>query len=60
MSSEGDGGGAAEDRWSDPVCDAPIAGVPFFGKSRVAAAPEAFSFLVFSCSLICVCHPRRG
>ena len=60
MSGERDGGGAAEEQWSDPVPNAPIVGVHLLGESRVAAAPEAFLLLAFSCSLICVHHSYRG
>ena len=60
MSGEGDGGGAAEERWSDPYRDAPIVGVPLPGKSRAAAALEASSFLTVFHSLTCVCHSNRG
>ena len=40
--------------------DAPVAGVPLFGKSPIAAAPEASLLLIFSYSLICVCCSYRG
>ena len=60
MAGEGDGGGVAEERWSDTNLDAPIVGVPLSGKSRAAAAPEASLLLTFSCSLICVRRSCRG
>ena len=51
--------GAAEERWSDPYRDAPVAGVPLAGKSRAAAAPEASSFLIVFHSLTCVRRSYR-
>jgi len=60
MAGEGDGGGVAEERWSDPYRDAPVAGVPLAGKSRAAAAPEASSFLTVFRSLTCVHCSNRG
>ena len=39
--------GAAEEQWSVPVPDAPIAGLYFSSELRIAAAPEAFLLLTF-------------
>ena len=60
MSGEGDGGGAAEERWFVLVPDAPVAGVHNSGNSRVAAASEAFLLLTVLCSLTYIRHSNRG
>ena len=52
MSSERDGGGAAEEQWSDPIPDAPVVGLYFSGELRIAAAPEAFLLLMFQSNLL--------